>query len=49
VHEELSWRVDKLSEEKGVLLEAMRELEGDYRIVKEDLKAVEEKHREAVA
>jgi predicted nuclease with TOPRIM domain len=45
--EDLTHRYDKLSDDKIALLDTLRDLESDYRIVKEDLKALEEKYRES--
>lgn len=39
-------RLDKLSDEKMGLLDNIRDMESDYKIVKEDLRVMEEKNRE---
>jgi len=36
-----------MTDDKMSLLDNLRDMENDYRIVKEDLKALEEKYREA--
>jgi len=36
-----------MSDDKLSLLDNLRDMENDYRIVKEDLKTLEEKYREA--
>jgi len=45
--EDLTQRYDKLSDDKIALMDTLRDLESDYRIVKEDLKALEEKYRDS--
>ena len=45
--EDLTQRYDKLSDDKIALMDTLRDLESDYRIVKEDLKVLEEKYRES--
>jgi len=46
-NEELSQRYEKMSDDKIAVMDTLRDLESDYRIVKEDLKALEEKYRDS--
>ena len=45
--EELTQRYEKMSDDKIAVMDTLRDLESDYRIVKEDLKALEEKYRDS--
>ena len=46
-NEELTQRYEKMSDDKIAVMDTLRDLESDYRIVKEDLKALEEMYRDS--